>query len=498
MNRFVKWGLYTFGGLLTLILVLVVAARLYVGGVNFPLGGDDYDASKVSAGITVPEGFSIGVYAEGVQNARVLRFSRSGDLLVANPNLDKVMLLERDENDDYKADGKRVLIDGLNGPNGLDFFKDWLYIAETDAIGRVRFDHTTGNVVGEYERLVTGLPEGGNHWKKTLRFGPDDMMYVAMGSSCNVCIELDERRASMVRYSPDGKNETIFARGLRNSAGFDWSPNDGQIYATDNGRDMLGDDFPPCELNQVIEGAHYGWPFANGDKLADPDFGDGQQEIIESSIAPVFGYKAHNAPLGIEFIREDKFPPEYHGAAIVALHGSWNRSEKDGYKMVSMHWDSSQRVIEKDFVTGFLVDDEVFGRPAEVAEGPDGAIYFSDDYFGVIYRVAYGETQVLDAGIETIKYDADETLSLLTDEARRNMLSKGQEMFEHFQCVSCHDDSGKGLKVLENLGNKYNLETMAEYIRRPNTPMPVFPLNDEERRAVAVYLIDRYPGEVSN
>ena len=364
----------------------------YVGAVNLAVPNDDLRASEVVAGLEVPAGFSIGIYADNVRNARLLRFSRTGDLLVSTPNLDKVEILGRDLNGDGQADGQRTLIANLNGPNGLDFYQDWLYIAETDAIGRIKFNHQSGYTEGAYERLVTGLPGGGNHWKKTLRFGPDALLYVTMGSSCNVCEEHDARRGSMVRYQPDGSGEVIFAQGLRNSAGFDWSPLDGQIYATDNGRDMLGDEFPPCELNLLQAGAHYGWPFANGHNVPDPDFGTKNPRIVATSLAPVFDFKPHNAPLGIEFVPASSFFPErFQNSAIVALHGSWNRSQKDGYKVVSLHWDASGRITSKDLVSGFLQGDAVSGRPAEVTAGPDGAFYISDDFAQVIYRLAYKE-----------------------------------------------------------------------------------------------------------
>lgn len=493
MNRVSKWAAYATGVITLVLLVLYIGVRLYVGAVNFPLGGEPIDPELVGQRIIVPEGFSIGIYAN-VENARVIRFSRTGDLLVAIPDLNKVVLLKRDANEDGKADGQSVLIDALNGPNGLDFYQDWLYIAETDAIGRIKFNHETGETEGEYEHIVTGLSGGENHWKKTLRFGPDEMMYVTMGSSCNACIEEDERRATMVRYTPDGNNEEIFAWGLRNSAGFDWSPKDGQIYATDNGRDMLGDNFPPCELNKVEQGGHYGWPFANGNKIPDPDFGEGNEALIASSIAPVFEFSPHNAPLGIAFIQGESLPSDYHQAAIVALHGSWNRSQKDGYKVVSLHWDDSGQIEERDFVSGFLLDDTVVGRPAEVTEGPDGAIYISDDYASVIYRVAYGEVQKLQLAVPTNPFIGLDTLATLGEGQQLLLATEGAEIFKANQCVACHADDGSGLKKLENLGERYNLETIGEYIRRPNSPMPIYPFTESQRRALGVYLIERYPG----
>ena len=499
MAKPLKWMLIFVGVILFIVLILGIAVRFFVGAVNFPTGGGEFDPSIVGQRIVVPDGFSIGLYARDISSARVLRFSRTGDLLVAIPGSGTVEVLERDADNDGKADGRRTLIGGLNGPNGLDFFEDWLYIAEADAIGRIAFDHESGTVTGEFERLVTGLPGGGNHWKKTLRFGDDGLMYVTMGSSCNVCLEEDERRAAMVRYQPDGSGEEIIARGLRNSAGFDWSPRDGALYATDNGRDMLGDDFPSCELNKIEAGKHYGWPFANGNKIPDPDFGEGKDELIEASVAPVFEFRPHNAPLGIEFVRGNKFPEEYQGAAIVALHGSWNRSDKDGYKVVSLHWDDQGRITERDFVSGFLIDDEVVGRPAEVAEGPDGAIYISDDYAGVIYRVAYGESQKVEipvvANVAETRFDARTTLSGLAAEDRDLLLEQGSKLYRQFQCVSCHADSRQALKTLENLGEKYDLQSLSAYLRRPNPPMPTFPFNDQQRRGLAAYLIDKYPGK---
>jgi len=493
MTTAIRWLRNSVLILVVLLLLLYMAVRVFVGGVNIPVLGNDFDASAVGNRISAAEGFSISLYAEQVDNARLLRFTNEGDLLVANSNLDQIVLLPRDADGDGKADGKRVLLTDLNGPNGMDFFEDWLYVAETDAIGRVRFDHQRGVVVGSYERIVTGLPDGGNHWRKTLRFGPDGLMYVTMGSSCNVCEEQDPRRGTMVRYRADGSGEEIYARGLRNSAGFDWSPKDGQIYATDNGRDMLGDDFPHCELNKVVQGAHYGWPYANDDNIPDPDFGAGMESLIAGAIVPSFKFQPHNAPLGIAFIRGDTVPADYRGAAIVALHGSWNRTEKDGYKVVSMHWDQDNNVTERDFVTGLLQGDDAIGRPVDIAEGPDGAIYISDDYANVIYRVAYAEPQQqLDMAIAATVFNAEQSLAAIAPALRVSRSAQGAALFEQYQCASCHGADGIGMKPLLGLGKRFDLPALAHYIERPNPPMPIFPLDLDQRQALAVYLLENY------
>ncbi len=379
------------------VVLLVGACRLFLPeryAVNVPLrsllGGDaPVEASEFQKRVRVPEGFSAGIYAEGIRNARFLRFTSNGDLLVSSPRQGTIFLLERDADGDGRSDGMRPLVEGLNRPHGMDIRDGWLYVGETDRVRRVQFDAGARQVAGELETIVDGLPTGGNHWTRTVRFGPDGLLYVAIGSSCNVCIEEDRRRAAIVRYRPDGSGEEIFASGLRNAVGFDWHPGTGELYATDNGRDLLGDDFPPCELDLVVRGGFYGWPYANGDNVEDPDFGAGQGERIRTSIPPVHGFGAHSAPLGMTFYEGSAFPDRYRGAAFAALHGSWNRTRKSGYKVVLLEWTADGGIRESDFLTGLELEEDVIGRPVDVADGPDGALYVSDDYAGAVYRIAY-------------------------------------------------------------------------------------------------------------
>ena len=343
-------------------------------------------AATVAARLKVPPGFRVQVYSSDVPLARVMVLTDAGDLIVSRTRGNLVSLLERDRNGDGAADGHRVLFDDLDGPHGLALHDGWLYIAERTAIGRVRFDTATGTPTGPYAHILTGLTTDGFHQTKTIGFGPDGWLYLAQGSSCNACVEKDARRATLMRMRPDGSEAAIHATGLRNSVGFDWAPWDGALYATDNGRDLLGDDFPPDELNRIVQGGFYGWPYFNGPGVPDPELG-GQYPGDVPPTDPAHGFRPHNAPLGIHFLRKAKLGG-HERTALVALHGSWNRSEPDGYKVAALAWRADGSIEESDFLTGFLNDEGIIGRPAFVTEGADGAIYVSDDYAGVVYRVS--------------------------------------------------------------------------------------------------------------
>ncbi len=362
--------------------------------VNAPLLRHTPTPGELRERVTVPRGFSISIYASDLIGARMLRFTSTGDLLVSLPKRGTVLLLERDNDRDGESDGRRQLVGDLSGPHGIDLYKDWLYVAEAGSIKRIKFDQQSGRTDGPLESVVEGLPRGGNHWSKTLRFGPDGLMYVSVGSSCNACIESDPRRAALLRYAPDGSDETVLATGLRNAVGFDWEPVSESLYATDPGRDYLGDDFPPCELNLIEAGGFYGWPFANGNRVPDPDLGAGRRGEIAKSIPPSHNFAAHSTPLGLTFLRGEHLPSRYRDSALVALHGSWNRSEKQGYEVVSLHFADDGTIQEREFATGFELDGNVIGRPVDVTQGPDGAIFVSDDYAGLIYRIAYAGDDV--------------------------------------------------------------------------------------------------------
>lgn len=447
--------------------------------------GPDLPEGELRRGLSVAEPFHLQVFATGLSHARFMAVSGQGDVLVSRPRHGEVVLLTRDHNGDGLADARRVLLEGLQRPHGLALKDGWLYVAESNAIGKVPFDSKNGKLNGEYRQIVVGLGDSGNHWTKTIGFGPDGWLHITSGSTCNVCEETDPQRATMMRVQADGSGLEIYATGLRNSVGFDWAPWSDELYATDNGRDLLGDNFPPCELNRVVEGGFYGWPYFNAGR-PDPDYGDKRPSGLAELRPPVHEFRAHNAPLGIHFWRR---PPseQFERTALVALHGSWNRSEPDGYKVVALTWTESGEIIERDFLSGFLQADRLLGRPVDIAEGPDGTLYISDDYKGVIYRIAMegpAGSAVISAP-ETALPSADSALTAYTAEERTALYRRGAQLYQRYPCASCHNDDARPLTALSQ---RYSLAELADFFVTPTPPMPQFPLDAVEREALAVYL----------
>jgi len=441
----------------------------------------------------LPDGFRIGVFASGINNARTIAVTETGDILAASMRPGEIILLHRDEDGDGASDGRTVLVSGLGHPHGLALFDGYLYIAETEQIARGRFD-TEARTLGALEVVFAGLPAGGNHTTRTIGFGPDGMLYVAVGSSCNVCIEEQPFRASMLRMNPDGSGATTFATGLRNSVGFDWNPATGGLYATDNGRDLLGDDTPHCELNLLEEGADYGWPYAYDDRQPDPDFGPGNEGKVQASRPMVHGFGAHRAPLGLRFFGQNNAPLGFEGAALAALHGSWNRSELAGYKVVSLHFRADGSVEERDFLTGFELDEDVIGRPVEMAFGSDGGIYISDDYSGTIYKVGWGNISVPGFAVKTKQ--ASEPLVEFDAATLFDMTEKGAGLYNDNGCAACHDPAaaadGVQVKILEGLASRYDIAGLSALFATPPGPMPPFELNKAESEALSVYLLKNF------
>jgi glucose/arabinose dehydrogenase len=326
----------------------------------------------------VPAGFEIEQLVAGLDGVRTLRVGPDGLLYAVQSGPGRVVRL-----DPLTGSGVTEVLDDLNRPYGLVFHDGWMYVAERHRIVRYEAPGFTRRDV-----VVADLPTGGSHWTREIAFGSDGMLYVSVGSSCNVCEESDPRRAAVTRYRPDGSGETIVAEGLRNAAGLAVHPETGELWASQNERDMLGDDLPVEEINILADGDHFGWPYCNGDRTANPEYRD-RASFCASTTPPALGIQAHSAPLGMVFYDGTQFPQEYRGDLFVALHGSWNRSERTGYKLVRVRVEDGRPVSYEDFAWGWLSGQRVSGRPVYPAVAPDGSLLLSDDEGGRIYRIRW-------------------------------------------------------------------------------------------------------------
>ena len=501
IKRLLRWGFFL-GASLVLVVVVSASSCGYIalpGGliINFSnLPGSQVEPmaeSDLQTRLKLPEGFRIETWASEIPNARLLLRTPADDLLVSSPREGKIFLIRKDANGDRQNDGVEVLVENLDRPHGIAWHQGELFVAEGSAVVRMPFDPETREV-GAPERIITGLPDGGNHWTRTVHVGPDEKLYVSIGSSCNVCEEEDPRRAAIVRYELDGSGEKIFATGLRNAVDFTWRPETGGLYSTGNGRDLLGDDFPSEEINLVVEDGFYGWPYANPPRQPDPDFGALRPDKVAMSIPPVHELPAHSAPMGIVFYEGDSFPARYRGAAFVALHGSWNRRKKQGYEVVTLFFRENGEIDREPFLQGFEVDEDVSGRPVGLAVGADGALFVADDYTGSVYRISYGETVRPVARASAVPLVREDPLAGLTpvDLARANQ--QGESLWAASDCASCHIE-GAGtapVHLLRNLDQKYTRLSLDKFLQAPQPPMPLYPFSDPQRSDLAIYLLDRF------
>ncbi|WP_289041982.1 sorbosone dehydrogenase family protein [uncultured Zobellia sp.] len=348
--------------------------------------------------LKLPDGFKIEVYADSVDGARSMAMGDDGTLFVGTRNEKKIYAIQ-DRDRDFKADRVIELDTTLESPNGIAYRNGSLYVADVSTL--YRYDNIEANLDSVPERKVIydDYPEAFHHGWKYIAFGPDDKLYVPVGAPCNICDStvVDKRFASITRMDPDGSNREIYAHGVRNTVGFTWHPETKEMYFTDNGRDMMGDDIPPCELNRVTEaGQHFGYPFCHGGTIKDPEFGD--QRPCSDFVAPVQNLGAHVAPLGVKFYTGDMFPEKYKQYAFIAEHGSWNRSKKSGYRISLVKFENNEAVAYETFLEGWLDEEsqEAFGRPVDVLFLKDGSLLISDDFGDAIYRVSYddGSSQV--------------------------------------------------------------------------------------------------------
>ncbi len=339
--------------------------------------------------IKLPPGFHVDLYASDIANARSMALSSSGVLFVGTRTEGKVYALV-DENADNKIDKKYTIAQGLNMPNGVAFRDGSLYVAEVNRI--LRFDNIEKNLSAPLPPKIVydQLPSEGHHGWKYLAFGPDGWLYFGVGAPCNVCDKPDPY-SSIYRIKPDGSAGEVFARGVRNTVGFDWHPSTKEIWFTDNGRDMMGDDIPPDELNNASkQGEHFGFPYCHGQDIADPDFGKDKNCASMKNPAQTLG--AHVAGLGMKFYNKQVFPKEYRNQIFIAEHGSWNRSKKNGYRIMRVKLKGNKAMEYEVFASGWLQEgDKVWGRPVDILVMPDGSMLVSDDYAGAIYRIWYGQ-----------------------------------------------------------------------------------------------------------
>lgn len=350
--------------------------------------------------LKVPEGFSVQLFAQGLGNSRIIAVSDEGFIYVSRREEGDVLLL-KDENADGKADGAPVQVLARAQAHGLAIKGNKLYLATVKEIfvSDIRKDGT----LGEPKMIIGDLPDAGQHPNRVLAFGPDGMLYISVGSTCNACNESNPENATIIRATPDGKSRTIFASGLRNTIGYDWQPQTGELWGLDHGIDLLGDEVQAEELNKIEQGKQYGWPhvYGAGDiyPQSTPVGGVTKEQWRDQSQPMTIGYTAHAAPMQMKFYQASAFPTEYRGDAFATMRGSWNRNPASGYEIVRIHFEDGKPKSIEPFLTGFLTDEGKthFARPVGLAVGKDGSLLMADDANGVIYRIAYkGDTKASD------------------------------------------------------------------------------------------------------
>ena len=336
--------------------------------------------------IVLPEGFRIETYAENVDGARQLCMGDKGTLFVSTR--DKKVYALADTDGDGKPETQHIIAQGLVMPNGVAFKNGSLYVAEVHRI--LRFDGIEDNLASPPQPVVVfdKFPTDRHHGWKYIAIGPDDRLYVPVGAPCNICLSEDSIYASITSMKLDGTDLRIEAHGVRNSVGFDWDPRNGQFWFTENGRDMMGNDMPNCELNKLTaRGEHFGYPFCHQGDTLDPEFGSGMQ--CADYTAPMLKLGPHVAPLGMKFYRGGMFPDSYRNAIFIAEHGSWNRSTPIGYRVKVARQDADGNWTQEVFAEGWLKGNNASGRPVDVLELPDGSLLVSDDSADMIYRITY-------------------------------------------------------------------------------------------------------------
>ncbi len=345
--------------------------------------------------LNIPPNFVIEILAKDLDSPRQMAETSSGHIIVGSKKGSEVIALV-DADNDGEFEKQLVVANNLNNPAGVAYFEQDLYVAEMDTVWVIKnIDNwldSNSKVLPDKEIYMNDLPSETWHGLKYIDFGPDGSLYIPIGVPCNICLEPqqeDPRFAAIHKYE-NGKLITI-ADGVRNSVGFDWHPVTKKLYFSDNGRDWLGDDSPACELNVVNkEGSFYGYPYKHAKDVIDPEFGDMIPSVNREFVDPIAELGAHVAPLGIAFYDGKAFPEKYRNSVFIALHGSWNRTKKSGYKVILVKLDDNGNYLyQEDFITGWLSNESAWGRPAAPFVMSDGSMLVSDDKYNVIYKVQY-------------------------------------------------------------------------------------------------------------
>lgn len=364
-----------------------VALTCMVSAVTLSTAGASSATDQVLENVRLPAGFRLEVYADDVPGARSMALGSKGTLFVGT-RATRVYAISGKPGNGAKPT-TRVIADKLNLPNGVAFRDGALYVAEINRIQRYDNIEDSLNSVPEPKVVRDNLPKDRHHGWRYIAFGPDGKLYVPIGAPCNVCNE--PKYAVITRMNADGSGQEVFAKGIRNTVGFTWHPQTRELWFTDNGRDYLGEDSPPCELNNAPRaGLDFGFPYCHGKDIRDPEFG--QLGDCSKITPPVQTLGAHVAPLGVKFYTGTVFPESYRNQVFIAEHGSWNRKEKNGYRITLVRLDGNKAVKYEPFASGFNRGDTVYGRPADLLVLADGSMLISDDQAGAIYRLSYSAT----------------------------------------------------------------------------------------------------------
>ena len=368
--------------LFKILLVLLMSPPTGCNKVNTTI--NDLPLNKIS----LPKGFKIETLATEVENVRAITRSENGIYYAGSRGAGNIYALI-DVDNDYVIDKQVVIFENLKLPTGIVWHKGDLYFSEINRVLKVNNIDEVYDKNPTYEIVNDSFPTDEHHGWKYLKFGPDNQLYVSVGAPCNVCDKEDEKYATIMRMNKDGSNLEVYAKGIRNSVGFDFHPTTNNLFFTDNGRDWMGDDVPFCELNTAPkQGLHFGFPHCHSGIWVDDKFGENKN--CNDYVSPVQNLGPHTAPLGMTFYTGQQFPAAYQNAIFIAEHGSWNRSKKIGYRISMIRLDENgQSKGYEIFAEGWLADGKVWGRPADVFMMPDGSILITDDFANAIYRVSY-------------------------------------------------------------------------------------------------------------